>query len=584
MLEETVAPDRTQKNLTVENSKVEPKNWFTLIGKFLLSPALAVFVFFGCLYFLTGSYFTKGISDGEVMAQTAVAIVQKHTVELPANPGLPQIVPGKNGLYFSKYGLGQPLLGAGLYWTGQRVSRFITPSDPNIIGHFFIMLLPPLATALTVWLVYLWGKGLYGSTRIGLGLAVLFGLGTSAWPYSKIFFSEALFTLTSFGAAFALWQARRNPTMRRRYTWIVLSGFLLGYSLMVKVSGIVLLPIYLLYLWYSEINQLFSPILTHLISKSKAKLSLLGINQQDRKSSGRAGSLGEETSPLQNYPATPNPLLLNSQHSALSTQFSSVLKSGLALVAGLFPGVLLILAHNYLRFGNPFNNGYDGEGFTTPIWKGLGGLLFSPGKSIFLYSPVLLALPFAVAGFWRRARAEALIIGLISLITLIYYSMWWAWDGSWSWGPRFLVPLLPFLVLPLGTLLQKSRFWIGVLFVGLLPLAVLVQMLGVAIDVNLYMIAISNNPALSPDGFVWKPEASPLVDHWSKLSQPIYNMVRALTLEQLGFPLKLGRIISLSIVLLFGLSGLSLCLNYLYRGKSSKGRNGITSKFTKTSK
>ena len=41
----------------------------------------------------------------------------------------------------------------------------------------------------------------------------------------------------------------------------------------------------------------------------------------------------------------------------------------------------------------------------------------------------------------------------ITAITLAQSSFWWIWWGGWGWGPRFLVPLLPFLILPLGVLL-----------------------------------------------------------------------------------------------------------------------------------
>jgi len=524
MIKEPVNPK--QLELVSDKPPTQRVGQWRRVLNLLTSPALAVLVFFLSLYFLTGTYFTKGVSDGEVMAQTAVALAERHSVELAANPGLPQIVPGKNGHYFSKYGLGQPLLAAGLYDLGQIFTRRLMPkADAVPVGHFFMMLLPVIATALTVWLVYLWGKQLYNSVGIGLGLALLYGLGTSAWPYTKVFFSEALFTFGTFGAAFALWQARRILTSRTRYAWFILAGFLLGYSLLTKVSGLILLPIYL---WYTVYGKSFT--LNSLQSKGTDSSSRFG--GWWRNFGGRVwdGGLG--------------PLFL-----------------------GLLPGLAMILLHNYLRFGSPFNNGYDQEQFSTPLWQGLGGLLFSPGKSLFLYSPVLLALPFAVGRFWRRARAEASLFGLISGATLLYYSLWWAWEGGWSWGPRFLVPLLPMLVLPLGALLAqpaaRKRGWLILLFGLLLPLGIVVQMLGVALDANTYMIALANNPALPADYYIWNFSASPLLEHWSHLWQAPYNQIRGLTLDQLGFRPAIGFTISLLVTILLIISGISLVVSYL---------------------
>ncbi len=506
--------EESRQTLTISKNSQKPQWWRGLVG-----PAIAVLIFFLSLYFLSGAYFTKGISDGDVMAQTAVALARNHSVELPPNPGLPQIVAGKNNQYFSKYGLGQPLLAAALYKVGGYFARFTMPqADSNIIGHFFIMLLPVLATALTVWLVFLWGRALYNSIPVGLGLALLYGLGTAAWPYSRYFFSEPLFTLCTFGAAYALWQAKHTPKIsaRSRYCWLALSGLLLGYSLMTKISGLVLFPAYLFYLFTLLDSQLSLPdfrnfsFLTH---SSKLK--------------------------TQNF---------------------------LSFLAGLVPALLIILLHNYIRFGSPFNNGYDGEAFSTPIWKGLTGLLFSPGKSIFVYSPVLLALPFAVTAFGGRFKFEAILIGMISLITLLYYSVWWAWEGGWCWGPRFLVPLLPFLVLPLGVLFQKSRVWTGILFMILLPLGIIVQMLGVAIDFNTYMSVVGNNP----DAYVWNPADSPILKHWQQFGYGAYNQIRALTLDQLGFKRNIGLILSSLIIFLLVASGTMLCVKYLLEKRKTR--------------
>ncbi len=531
MLKESTVTNQSQTSPTEE--KPRPRRFSSL-----LSPGLAILLFFVSLYFLTGTYFTKGISDGEVMAQTAVALAQTGSVQLPASPGLPQIVPGKDGRYFSKYGLGQPLLAAGLYKTGQIFSRIAMPSaSANIIGHFFIMLLPILATALTVWLLYLWAKDFYGSVKIGLGLALLYGLGTSAWPYTKVFFSEPVFTFCIFGTAFALWRANRTASFRTSYLWFAFAGFLLGYSLLTKISGLILLPAYLVYIIQSSRFQV--PGFKFQVSSSRFQ--------------------------VQSYLS----LIQNSKFAPKG--WSSTKIQNLSLLFGLLPGLGLILLHNYVRFGNALNNGYDQEAFSTPFWQGLGGLLFSPGKSIFLYSPVLLVLPFALAGFWQKAKAETVLFGLISAITLLYYSFWWAWEGGWCWGPRFLVPLLPFLILPLGVLLQKGRVWVAVLFCGLLPVAIVVQMLGVALDFNTYLASIANNPALAPDVYIWSPEASPLLKHWSYFWQSsVNNTIRSLTLDQLGFRPRLGQLITVLMALLFAVSGALLCLRYFKAGSFKK--------------
>jgi hypothetical protein len=80
------------------------------------------------------------------------------------------------------------------------------------------------------------------------------------------------------------------------------------------------------------------------------------------------------------------------------------------------------------------------------VTDGLYGLLLSPGKSLFLYAPPLLlslaGLPlFVRAGGWRR-----FVLVATPLVYLLVYGSKGVWHGG-GWGPRYLVPALPFLVL-----------------------------------------------------------------------------------------------------------------------------------------
>jgi len=113
--------------------------------------------------------------------------------------------------------------------------------------------------------------------------------------------------------------------------------------------------------------------------------------------------------------------------------------------------------YDWVRYGNPFATGYRAdETFSTPILLGLYGLLFSPGKGLFVYVPLLATLALALPMFYRRARRETLLILTIFALCLVTFSTWYYWWGGTNWGPRFLVPMLPFLVLAVAPAVELA--------------------------------------------------------------------------------------------------------------------------------
>lgn len=125
------------------------------------------------------------------------------------------------------------------------------------------------------------------------------------------------------------------------------------------------------------------------------------------------------------------------------------------------PFIAFALFYNYIRFESPFQTGYSLVLKKTffkliHIPFGITGFLFSPGKSIFLYSPILLLAPFAFREFYQKIPRYA-FYAVISLITtyFLFYSSYVAWHGDWCWGPRYLLVITPYIVLPLASLFEK---------------------------------------------------------------------------------------------------------------------------------
>ncbi|MCX7841143.1 MAG: hypothetical protein N2559_17030, partial [Anaerolineae bacterium] len=100
------------------------------------------------------------------------------------------------------------------------------------------------------------------------------------------------------------------------------------------------------------------------------------------------------------------------------------------------------------------------------------GLLISPAKSVFLYSLPALLFPILWFKFFEQKRDAALVMLTLVLVALGTAISRPDWDGGTWWGPRYLVQITPFLILPLGVLetLHPPKRRIGMIILALLSL------------------------------------------------------------------------------------------------------------------
>lgn len=208
------------------------------------------------------------------------------------------------------------------------------------------------------------------------------------------------------------------------------------------------------------------------------------------------------------------------------------------IALGGIPSVLLILAYNWARFHSFAEYGYVADkGFTGNVVVGLYGLLFSPGKSVFLYVPLLLLLPWYTRPFMQRFPAEGWLIASVVLLTLLQSASWWMWWAGWGWGPRFLVPLMPLLVLPLGHGAQQANHWGRLPFFALWAASLAMNMLGILVNFNDYLIALTHGIKEREMIYLFNPVFSPVLAHIARLhihAIPIVSF--SLNEPVVGFP------------------------------------------------
>lgn len=151
---------------------------------------------------------------------------------------------------------------------------------------------------------------------------------------------------------------------------------------------------------------------------------------------------------------------------------------------GALPGVALLMAFSYWRFGSVMSTGYDvaraqGLGvFWGPLdWREVVRLSLGPGKGLLFLSPTLL---LAFLGF-RRWGKEMPLTALGTLAALFVSLLVCAKilnnpEGSESWGARYQVHLLGFWVLPFYYGWKRALAVRPILMGALVGLGLLVQL------------------------------------------------------------------------------------------------------------
>lgn len=141
-------------------------------------------------------------------------------------------------------------------------------------------------------------------------------------------------------------------------------------------------------------------------------------------------------------------------------------------------GLLGLAVYNWARFGSPFKSGYPPGNLSVPLLTGLFVLFFSPGRSIFVYSPILL---LAIPGAWfffKRDKSMALLCFFFIVAHALIVACWGPLGWGLSWGSRLMTLTLPVFGILVAAAMEQiwRRKW-------LLPIPILLGVLGAAVQV-----------------------------------------------------------------------------------------------------
>jgi len=439
-----------------------------------------------------------GYPDDEIVFQTTQSLVErgsfevqgisKRTGERVDRPsGSFGWAEGREGRRYGFFGQGLALVATPMYALADATVERVPPRWRSAIRsdlftfhqrdleadwrRLVVSLTNSLITPLCALLLGLWLQVLGYRPRTSVSIALVYALGTTAWPYAGSFLSEPLSVLVLLGAALEISRWHRDEG-RPRHLWI--AGLLAGSSVHVHMLNLIALPCLAAYA--------IGPTLAH----ASWREGLAGLDRRTW--------------------------------------------IGAALLCAL--GLGLLGFSQWWRFGSPFETGrFDHYGHWVSPLRGLAIMLVAPGRSLLIYSPPLLLALAAWPALRRRDPATAYFVLALALTRLVFVACRSDWHGGWAIGPRYLVPVIPFLLVPLAGWLERwsTHAWPKRLFgAGLLGLSVPFQ--AWLASHSVFQVFWQLNIEHGRDRYMavadWRLSATPPIAFW-RLQAPALEFARA---------------------------------------------------------
>lgn len=374
---------------------------------------LFVALFLALLLLGAGYDASEGINHYE-LAQNLL-----HTGTLGLNnPTSPVFSRGPDGRMYAMHEIGNAL--GMLPWirVGNTATKLLNGRVPldkvDRVSTFLVCLNGPIELAALVTIFFWMLIRYFGiPAGVGLGTSVALGFATMLLQYSKQVYDGMLLSVLLLGALACAMRYAQRPRL-----WLAaLSGLLLGYGVITKIPAVFFIPAILVWLALSAWRA----------SHDRGEvLKALGVACL--------------------------PLLA----AAIWQGYYNHLRTG----SMWLPPVLVGRSAVYHSF-------VGGNFFVA-----LTGVLLSPGKSIFLYSPPLLIGFLGWRAMLRERPREALMLMGFVLPFFIWQCSWNYWTGDWGWGPRYFLIVIAPLFLPAVFWLRdapsrRRRLWMAVLVWGL---------------------------------------------------------------------------------------------------------------------
>lgn len=360
---------------------------------------------------------------------------------------------GTGGKRYIFYDLGQSMLMLPADWLGTKLHQF-TPKIPEIYLRRFVvnvLVFIPLNVALVVCCFYLL-KLLNFRENIAAISSIVWLMGTTVLHYAQVHQQNnqvLLFTILSYTLSLAYLKYGKKLLA-------ILSGLSIGAAFLIRTTSVV-----------------------HVFTSFALLVACIGYQSRSPE---------------------------------------KVFKSILLWIVGFLPLAILERTFAFLRYGSFLATGtsvFMQTQATDPVFAGLPelpvnyplinppqvgilGVLFSSGKSIFIYDPLLLPCILVSLFIWWRLSPYIkcyVITGIFNLCAFIFLmSRVEFWSGDAAWGARYHVTSVQILLIPLIAILvqnlQSANKIKKYLSCSLLSISILIQIFSICLP---YHLEVSQN-------------------------------------------------------------------------------------------
>ena len=382
------------------------------------------------------------------------------------------------------------------------VASLFSISPIPIIALFFNSMIISLISVV----IFLFSIEIFSSKKVAFVLSLIFGVGSFIWPYHTSFWSMPLQALCLISATYFIYKSLHyNSPFIRNYTTLdikvtsnsestvsstydkystnkglyfaALGGLFLGLSVYAHPTSIILVPGFVAYCFFSPMKR------------NKARFGF----------------------------------------------FLTALAISL-----IFQGVI-----NELKYGSfaEFGYGYSGSLAVHNGWHGLVGLIGSPGAGLIFFFPISILLPLAFKYMYGLNKGIFFLCAYVIIVTWLYVGTSsfgfepYAWSGAIAWGPRYLIPVLPFITLVLGSLLthlkkipSKRRLFLKIPIIILCVAGVYVNLVGTLVWYQYGIMYGWSKDQLSKNNenmeiMTWNPYYSPIILHTKALLSDFVSQI-----------------------------------------------------------